>query len=388
MDGNTLKAYVVGYGSIDALGNNPYESFQNSLNNTDYSSIIEPLKEYPINTGYQVEDSRLLYPQGFRPKGMSRAQKFVMHATNLALLHANIRHSSNVAVIISSTLSEGEMSSKNIPKFLSNCKVSPRENVNTITDMCTYHVAEHWKFHGMSTSVAAACATGLVSIDYAMRILHRYDYVIVGGADAGCYETAIKGFHQIGAISNNNSPFDNNRTGFVMGEGAGVLILQNAYNVEKYGSKVHAILHEPGHASEGLSITSPAEDGRGAVQAMRQALRYAEIVPNTVCAHGTSTPIGDVIEYTAIQKILPNTPIWAPKSKLGHTVGASGILETIHCIEAGKQNIVPHIHNLNKCDFDTNNNLCRENTPCEKVFMNNSFGFGGKNMAQVLEVIS
>jgi len=252
-------------------------------------------------------------------------------------------------------------------------------------------VCNHWGFHGLSTSVAAACATGLVGIDYAMRILHKYDYVIVGGADAGIYKTTLEGFDSIGALSSDNSPFDDNRSGFVMGEGAGVVILQSKENVDKFNSKPVAKLYEPGHATEGLSLTSPAEDGRGATQAMRQALENSPVsMVDSICCHATSTSIGDITEYKAIDRVHSNNPIlWAPKSKLGHTVAASGILETIHLFEAFRARMIPHIQNLDKCSFDKRNLLAYSNRGIgsdNNWAMNNSFGFGGKNMSQVIEL--
>jgi len=382
-----LEAYVVGYGSIDTLGNNPWSSFQKTLDNVDYKTWFDDLGLM----AYPVDDDTIVYPSGWKPRNNSRAQKFFMHATNLALEHSTLPIVPNVAVILSSTLSEGELNEENFPKRAAGKRIPLRSLVNTITDMCTYHVCNHWGFHGLSTSVAAACATGLVGIDYAMRILHKYDYVIVGGADAGIYKTTMEGFNSIGALSSDTSPFDDNRSGFVMGEGAGVVILQNKENVDKFNSKPIATLYEPGHATEGLSLTSPAEDGRGAAQAMKEALENSPVnMVDTICCHATSTPIGDITEYTAIDRIHSNNPLlWAPKSKLGHTVAASGILETIHLFEAFKARTIPHIHNLEKCSFDSRKLLAYTNQSIsseQKWAMNNSFGFGGKNMSQVIEL--
>jgi len=386
-----MQAHVVGYGSIDVLGNNSLSSFNRMLDDHDYIKQLDFMSDYPINRGYMVDDNCIEYPEGFKPRALTRAQKFAMHATNIAISHSKLPIKKDVAVIISSTLSEGEFVSTDFSKLLENRKVQPRRMINRITDMVTYHVVSHWGFHGMSTSVAAACATGLVGIDYAMRLLDEYEYVIVGSADAGCYPMALKGFTTIGAISADNKPFDDYRSGFVMGEGAGVLILQSEEKAKEYGSTSHAKLYTPGHASEGLHITSPAEDGRGAIQSITSALKNAGYpTVDAVCAHATSTPVGDVVEYSAIAKTLPDSVIWAPKSKVGHTIGGAGTLETIYCIESMKQGTVPHIQNLEICSFDTNNKLATLNQALPKkdklVMINNSFGFGGKNMSQVIEV--
>jgi 3-oxoacyl-[acyl-carrier-protein] synthase II len=241
---------------------------------------------------------------------------------------------------------------------------------------------------GTSFAIYASCASGLLSIDYAMRILDEYDYVIVGGADAGVFEIAMKYFASIGALGNTNSPFDDNREGFVMGEGAGVLILQNLEKVKQFSSTIHAKLYPVGSASDAFDLTSPAKDGRGAKIAMEKSLKYVTDI-DVVSAHATSTPIGDPIEYDVISEKLPNVPIYAPKSKIGHTLAAAGILETIYSIESMKKGIIPHCQNMVKCSYDIHNTLVKTPTKIDKPILrtlNNSFGFGGKCACQVIEV--
>lgn len=386
-----MRAHVVGYGSIDSLSNNPQTSFQKMLDDNDYIKELDFMSDHPVNKGYMVDDEQLVLPETFRPRSMTRAQKLSMHAANQAILHSGLPIKENVATIISATTSEGEFVSQDYQKVLDNKKVLPRKIVNKISDMVSYHVASHWGFTGLSTSVTAACATGLVGIDYAMRLVDEYDYVIVGSADAGCYPLVMKGFYILGAITADNRPFDDKRTGFVMGEGAGVLILQSDEKVKEYGSNIHATLYTPGHASEGVNMTAPAEDSRGALQSLSGALKKAGYPTiDAVCSHGTSTPVGDPAEYNAIVELVENAPIWAPKSKVGHTIGAAGSLETIYCIESMKQGIIPHIQNLEHCSFDTQSRLAKSNIQLPEkdklVMVNNSFGFGGKNMSQVIEV--
>jgi len=386
-----MKACVVGYGSIDILGTNSHSSFQKMLDNNDYIKTLDFMDDCAINKAYMIDDKDIVLPDQFKARQMTRAQLLAMHAANEAIIHSNLPIVSDVATIISATTSEGEFVAGDYEKVLENKKVMPRKIVNKITDMVTYHVANHWGFTGFSTSVTAACATGLVGIDYAMRLVDEYEYVIVGSSDAGCYPLALKCFNLLGAISNDNRPFDDARSGFVMGEGAGVLILQSEQKAKEYNSTVHATLYTPGHASEGVSLTAPAEDGRGALQSLKGALKNANNpVIDAVCSHGTSTPIGDPVEYNAICELIPAATIWAPKSKVGHTIGAAGTLETIYCIESMKNKVVPHIQNLETCSFDTKNRLAKKNIELPSknkyVMVNNSFGFGGKNMSQVVEV--
>jgi 3-oxoacyl-(acyl-carrier-protein) synthase len=248
---------------------------------------------------------------------------------------------------------------------------------------------------GASVSMVASCATSMYTIDYAMRLCDEYDYVVVGSGDANVFLERILYFQAIGALGNTNCPFDNQREGFIMGEGAGCIILQSSKKVKEYNSTIHATLYPCGYASDALDMTSPAQDARGAKIAITKALKNADMhdpMPlfiDAVSAHATSTIIGDPIEYNAITDILGNTPIYAPKSKIGHTIGSAGILETIYAIESMKNRVIPGIQNLNQCSFDDKKCLVKESITLPNMTLktlNNSFAFGGKCMSQVIEV--
>ena len=386
-------AYVVGYGMIDALGNNPGDCFLNLIN--DYNPIqkLDFMGDHKIQYGIPCLHDILL-PEAFTPKitaNMTRAQQMALHATEQALKMANVKHSSNVAVIVSSVSNDVEFLDGNFQKFKENKRVNPFKIVNRIPDMIVGQITSHYKFHGASVALYASCATGMYSIDYAMRILDEYDYVVVGGADAGVFEMALKYFAGINALGNHNCPFDENREGFVMGEGAGILILQSKDKVREYGSKVHAKLYPVGAASDAFDLTSPATNGIGAKLALDKALDGIE--PDTIdviSAHATSTPIGDEVEYNVLQEYLSDTPIYAPKSKIGHTLAAASVLECIYSILSMKNQVMPYCYNLENASYDVSKQLIR--TPrsfkASKVLrtMNNSFGFGGKCASQVVEV--
>lgn len=386
-------AYVVGYGMIDALGNNPGDCFLNLIN--DYNPIqkLDFMGDHKIQYGIPCLHDILL-PEAFTPKitaNMTRAQQMALHATEQALKMANVKHSSNVAVIVSSVSNDVEFLDGNFQKFKENKRVNPFKIVNRIPDMIVGQITSHYKFHGASVALYASCATGMYSIDYAMRILDEYDYVVVGGADAGVFEMALKYFAGINALGNHNCPFDENREGFVMGEGAGILILQSKDKVREYGSKVHAKLYPVGAASDAFDLTSPATNGIGAKLALDKALDGIE--PDTIdviSAHATSTPIGDEVEYNVLQEYLSDTPIYAPKSKIGHTLAAASVLECIYSILSMKNQVMPYCYNLENASYDVSKQLIR--TPrsfkTSKVLrtMNNSFGFGGKCASQVVEV--
>jgi 3-oxoacyl-[acyl-carrier-protein] synthase II len=387
-------AYVVGYGMVDALGNRPGNCFLNMIN--DYNPIqkLDFMGEHKIQYGIPCLHE-LLLPEAFTPKitaNMTRAQQMALHATEQALKMANLKHLSNVAVIVSSVSNDVEFLDGNFQRFKENKRVNPFKIVNRIPDMIVGQITSHYKFHGASVALYASCATGMYSIDYAMRILDEYDYVVVGGADAGVFEMALKYFAGIGALGNHNCPFDDEREGFVMGEGAGILVLQSKDKVQQYDSNVYAKLYPVGCASDAFDLTSPATNGVGAKLALDKALDGIE--PDTIdaiSAHATSTPIGDEIEYQVLQDYLPDVPIYAPKSKIGHTLAAASVLECIYSILSMRNRVIPGCYNLKNAEYDVSKQLIR--TSCDlkttsKVLrtVNNSFGFGGKCASQVIEV--
>ena len=387
-------AYVVGYGIIDALGNTPSDCFLNLIN--DYNPIqkLDFMGEHKIQYGIPCLHDMLL-PEAFTPKitaNMTRAQQMALHATEQALKMANLPHSSNVAVIVSSVSNDVEFLDGSVQRFKENKRVNPFKIVNRIPDMIVGQITSHYKFHGASVALYASCATGMYSIDYAMRILDEYDYVVVGGADAGVLEIALKYFAGINALGNSNKPFDTDREGFVMGEGAGILILQSKDKVQEYNSEVYAKLYPVGCASDAFDLTSPATNGIGAKLALNKALK--DITPSmidVISAHATSTPIGDEIEYHVLREYLPDIPIYAPKSKIGHTLAAASVLECIYSILSMKNQVMPYCYNLKNAEYDDAfKQLIR--TPrsfkTSKVLrtVNNSFGFGGKCASQVIEV--
>ena len=387
-------AYVVGYGIIDALGNTPSDCFLNLIN--DYNPIqkLDFMGEHKIQYGIPCLHDMLL-PEAFTPKitaNMTRAQQMALHATEQALKMANLPHSSNVAVIVSSVSNDVEFLDGSVQRFKENKRVNPFKIVNRIPDMIVGQITSHYKFHGASVALYASCATGMYSIDYAMRILDEYDYVVVGGADAGVLEIALKYFAGINALGNSNKPFDTDREGFVMGEGAGILILQSKDKVQEYNSEVYAKLYPVGCASDAFDLTSPSTNGIGAKLALNKALK--DITPSmidVISAHATSTPIGDEIEYHVLREYLPDIPIYAPKSKIGHTLAAASVLECIYSILSMKNQVMPYCYNLKNAEYDDAfKQLIR--TPrrfkTSKVLrtVNNSFGFGGKCASQVIEV--
>jgi len=391
---------VVGYGMIDALGNNPEDCFSNMLNDQEFIQELPFMveREEKNTIGLVVDSNNLILPDipSKLIRTFTESQKFAFHTVDQALRMSNLPLSKNVAVIFSSTANDSEDGVYFTSSLVKGERLNPRRAVNRIPDMMPGQICSHYGFMGASVTLFASCATGLYTIDYAQRICDEYDYVIVGAADKNMTFETQKFFSVVGALGTHNSPFDDSRDGFIMSDGAGCLILQSKEKAEEYGSKVYATLYPAGCASDALDMTAPDPDGGGAKLSIQKALKNADIhIPeplmiDAVSAHATSTIVGDPIEYKVITDNLGKVPIYAPKSKVGHCIGAASIVETIYAIESMKNNIIPHCHNLTNCSFDEYNCLVRTpskyNTSGPKRTLNNSFAFGGKCVSQVIEV--
>lgn len=391
---------VVGYGIIDALGNNPTECFTNMINDKNFTQelpfMVERSEKHTI--GLVVDENKLVLPD-ISPKlirTFTESQKFAFHVVDQALKMSGLPLKKNVAVIVSSTANDSEEGISFTTAIMNKERINPRRTVNRIPDMMPAQICSHYGFMGASVTLFASCATGLYTIDYAQRLCDEYDYVIAGAADKNmCFEP-VKFFSVVGALGNKLCPFDDSRDGFIMSDGAGCLILQSKEKAEEYGSTVHATLYPAGCASDALDMTAPDPDGGGARLSIQKALKNADIhtsdslMIDAVSAHATSTIIGDPIEYKMITENVGMVPIYAPKSKIGHCIGAASIVETIYAIESMKNNVIPHCQNLVNCSFDEHNCLVKSPTKYlttgPKRTLNNSFGFGGKCVSQVIEV--
>jgi len=252
-------------------------------------------------------------------------------------------------------------------------------------------VAIRHGLHGPGFSVASACATGAHAIGEGMRMIERgaADVVIAGGAEAAMTSLCIAAFRRMGALSLEgvSRPFDARRDGFVMGEGAGVLILEREEHAAARGATVYGRIIGYGASNDAFDMVQPDEFGAGALIAMRAALADAGVTPAEVgfiSAHGTGTPINDRVETIAIRELFgPGAPpISSTKSAIGHLLGAAGSTEALVCIEALRRGLLPPTINYAEpdpeCDLDYLVDGSRE-APAVRVALSNSFGFGGQN---------
>jgi 3-oxoacyl-[acyl-carrier-protein] synthase II len=247
--------------------------------------------------------------------------------------------------------------------------------------------------HGPGFSVSSACATGGHAIGEAARMIARgeADAVLAGGTEAALTGLCMAAFRRMGALSREgvSRPFDAERDGFVMGEGAGVLVLEREEHARARGARVLARIAGYGASNDAFHITQPDENGRGAIQAMRATLADAGAAGSDVGyinAHGTSTPFNDKIETLAIKQVFNGAstppPISSTKSHIGHLLGAAGAVEAIVCVEAVRRGVLPPTLNYEhpdpQCDLDYVPEGPRE-APGLELALSNSFGFGGQN---------
>ena len=247
--------------------------------------------------------------------------------------------------------------------------------------------------HGPGFSVSSACATGGHAIGEAMRMIDRgeADAVIAGGTEAALTGLCIAAFRRMGALSREgvSRPFDAGRDGFVMGEGAAVLVLEREEHAKARGAEIFARIAGYGASNDAFHITQPDENGRGAKQAMLATLKDAGAATGDVGyinAHGTSTPFNDKIETLAIKQVFNGSatppPVSSTKSHIGHLLGAAGAVEALVLVEAVRRGVLPPTINYEQpdpdCDLDYVPEGPRE-APGLELALSNSFGFGGQN---------
>lgn len=306
--------------------------------------------------------------------------------------------STNVGVVVS-TFGAGTTLRLEIFAAMNNGvkRMSPRKILNIGLDYPAAMVAAVYGVTGPNTSMDSACTTGLTSIDSAINTLKAnsdLDAMIVGAADHMAEPIYTYWFQNLNALSlsadpeTSSRPFDKDRNGFVMGEGAGAIIIEPLSKAKKRGAKIYGVVRSCGFVTLYDSDTSPDINGRGAIQCVEQAVRKAGIEMNQIDfinAHATSTPIGDQVEYDAMVKLLPNTHMVSNKGQIGHTMSASGLIETIYTLQSMIAGTVPGNSNLTQ-PIGSEMILPTQSTKLDiKFALKNSFGFGGRNACLLLE---
>ncbi len=282
-------------------------------------------------------------------------------------------------------------------------RVSPFMIPMMINNMAPGLISMEFGFAGPNFAVVTACATSNNCIGEAWRLIrdNEAEVILAGGSEAACVPLGMSGFAAMRALSTRNDdpqaasrPFDRDRDGFVMGEGAGVVVVEELQHALKRGANILAELTGYGLSADAYHMTTPAPGGAGAVRAMQHSLKRARLNIDQIDyinAHGTSTPVGDIAETEAIKVVFgeqaKKLAVSSTKSMTGHLLGAAGAAEAIFCVKAIETNIIPPTINLDNpddaCDLDYVPHKARE-TRVDSA-LSNSFGFGGHNATLLLQ---
>ena len=408
----TDRVVVTGIGLVTPVGLNS-ESTWNSLvegrSGIDYISLFDA-EGYESRIAGEVNNFDASAALGRKEaKRLDRFSQFACVAALEALEHANLNmekeDADRVGVLIGSgvggiiTISDQhKILLKRGPK-----RVSPFLVPMMLGDMASGQVSMMIGAKGPNFSTVSACATGADSIGEALEMIRRgrADVVIAGGTEAAICEIGVAGFNSCMALSTRNEdpqgasrPFDSDRDGFVLGEGAGLLVLESLEHAEKRGANILAEMSGYGASSDAHHVTQPHPDGEGAARAMRWAIEDAGITPDKVDyinAHGTSTPLNDKYETIAMKRMYGdhayNLAISSTKSMTGHLLGAAGAIEAAFTVLAIKNDIVPPTINIENPDPDCDLNYIPNTAKKQpvNVAMSNSLGFGGHNASLVFE---
>lgn len=285
-------------------------------------------------------------------------------------------------------------------------KISPFFIPGALINLASGQVSIRHGFKGPNHSVVTACATGAHAIGDASRLIKNgdADVMVAGGTEASICRIGFAGFCALRAMSTEfnetpekaSRPYDKDRDGFVMGEGAGVLVLEEYEHAKKRGAKIYAEVKGYGLSGDAYHITSPSEDGDGGYRAMQAALADSGLSPSDIDylnTHGTSTPVGDEIELKAIERVFGESAaklsMSSTKSAIGHLLGAAGAVEAVFCTLAIRDGVAPPTLNLDNPSVETAIDLVPRTARRRPIraAMSNSFGFGGTNAALILTAV-
>lgn len=407
------RVVVTGLGIISPLGNEVEATWRNILAGKSGITLIDSfdVSNYSARIGGLI---RNFDPNdyGISSKDVRKMDTFVQYGIAAAVqaikdagLVANPDNAARIGISVGSGIGGLAFIEKNYEELLKAGprRVSPFFIPGAIINMISGHVSIMYGYKGPNLAFATACTTGAHSIGMAARsvVYGDADIMIAGGAERASTPLGLGGFAASRALSTRNDepekasrPWDKDRDGFVLGDGAGVVVLEEYEHAKKRGAKIYAELVGFGMSASAFHITSYSEGGLGEAAAMTNALYDAGLTPEAidyVNAHGTSTPVGDLGECLAIKAALgehaKRVPVSSTKSMTGHLLGAAGAVEAIFSVLALRDQIAPPTINLENpspdCDLDFIPNHAREMKM--DICMSNSFGFGGTNGALIFK---
>jgi 3-oxoacyl-[acyl-carrier-protein] synthase II len=410
------RIVVTGLGLVSPVGNCVESAWQNIIAGKSGIDTISKFDHttFPVHFAGEVKNFNI---EDYIPAKEARHMDIFIHYGIAAGIQAikdagidinqTLFNPERIGIMIGSGIGGLPVIEHNKEEFLNKGarRISPFLIPAAIINMISGHLSIMYGFSGPNLAIVTACTTGLHCIGEASRMIEYgdADVMIAGGAESTICHLGIGGFANMRALSTRNDnpsaasrPWDKDRDGFVLGEGAGVLVLEELEHAKKRGAKIYCEIIGYGRSADAYHMTAPTEDGSGAAHCMKLAMNNAEINPEQidyVNAHGTSTPLGDIAETKALCKLLGdhanNVVVSSTKSMTGHLLGGSGGLESVFSALALYHQIIPPTINLDNPDPACHLDYCAHTARASKidVLLKNSFGFGGTNGTLVMQKV-
>lgn len=408
----TRRVVVTGVGLVCALGIGTEESWRNLVAGCSGVGPITQFDTTAFDCKIAGEIKNFDPFQWIEKKELKKMGRFIQVAlagASFAVKSANWKPEDSeldeVGVYVSSGIGGFDIIEREHWKLVEGgpSKISPFFIPSAIINLASGHISIRYGARGPNSATATACSASAHAVGDSFKIIERgaAEMMICGGTEATITPMGIGGFASMRALSTRNDdpahasrPFDANRDGFVVGEGAGILILESLEHAQKRNANILAEIVGYGMSGDAYHITQPAENGDGAYRVMKAALKDAKLLPEQISyvnAHGTSTPLGDVIETRALKRVFGDyakkVPVSSTKSMTGHLLGGAGGLEAGISVLALHDQVLPPTINLEQpdpeCDLDYIPNVARKADV--EYALSNSFGFGGTNAALVFK---
>ncbi|MFH0345146.1 beta-ketoacyl-ACP synthase II [Bacillus vallismortis] len=405
------RVVVTGLGALSPLGNDVDTSWNNAINGVSGIGPITRVdaEEYPAKVAAELKDFNVEdYMDKKEARKMDRFTQYAVVAAKMAVEDADLNITDEIAprvgVWVGSGIGGLETLESQFEIFLTKGprRVSPFFVPMMIPDMATGQISIALGAKGVNSCTVTACATGTNSIGDAFKVIQRgdADVMVTGGTEAPLTRMSFAGFSANKALSTNpdpktaSRPFDKNRDGFVMGEGAGIVVLEELEHALARGAKIYGEIVGYGSTGDAYHITAPAQDGEGGARAMQEAIRDAAVSPEDIDyinAHGTSTYYNDKYETMAIKTVFGEhahkLAVSSTKSMTGHLLGAAGGIEAIFSVLAIKEGVIPPTINIQtpdeECDLDYVPDEARKQDL--NYVLSNSLGFGGHNATLIFK---
>ena len=408
------RVVVTGLGMITPLGNNVSATWESILKGRSGIALLDHFDttDFTVRIGGSIKDLAL---DDYIPrKDQKKMDPFIHYGIAAGVqaiedsgLDLDKEDTNRIGVAIGSGIGGLPGIEKGTELFHSGGprRISPFYVPSNIINMISGHLSIMYGFKGPNFSIVTACTTGTHNIGDAARLIEYgdADVMVAGGAEMATSRTGLAGFAAARALSTRNDepesasrPWDKDRDGFVLSDGAGVMVLEEYEFAKKRGAKIYAELIGYGMSADAFHMTAPSENGQGAASCMENALRNGKITSNDIQyinAHGTSTPAGDIAETIAVKTVFKSNAkkiaISSTKSMIGHLLGAAGGVEAIFSVLAIRDQIAPPTINLEnqdpECDLDYVPNVAREMKI--ETTLSNSFGFGGTNGSLIFKQV-